>query len=199
MTAGSFEKNGIGWQLGQLQRRIGEWLELKFSQTLPNGSLPSWLDSPLVKQIARIAFWVIVGLLVAWAVWQIWRLLRPYFYTLTNPLGQLDNKATKPSASELSIAAWLQKAQKFQQQGNYHEACLCLYQAMLQRLNDKELAPHQPSRTDGEYLQLVQQFPQPKPYQVLLATHQRLCFSNAEATRSLFDQCQQAYREIEAL
>jgi hypothetical protein len=71
--------------------------------------------------------------------------------------------------------------------------------AMLQRLNDSGLAPHHSSRTDGEYLQLVQQLSQPQPYQTLIMTHQRLCFSNAEVSSAVFEQCQQAYREIEAL
>jgi hypothetical protein len=70
---------------------------------------------------------------------------------------------------------------------------------MLQRLNDTGIVKDQPSRTDGEYLQLVQQLPQPQPYQTLLITHQELSFSNAEASPSLFDECQQAYREIEGL
>jgi hypothetical protein len=71
--------------------------------------------------------------------------------------------------------------------------------AMLQRLNDTGIVQHEPSRTDGEYLQLlIQQLPQPRPYQTLLMTHQQLCFSNVEASPSLFEQCQQAYREIEA-
>ncbi|MBD0347133.1 MAG: DUF4129 domain-containing protein, partial [Coleofasciculus sp. Co-bin14] len=64
--------------------------------------------------------------------------------------------------------------------------------------NDTGLVPHQSSRTDGEYLQLIQQLPKPTPYQTLLVTHQELCFSNTEASRSVFDQCQEAYREIDA-
>ena len=35
------------------------------------------------------------------------------------------------------------------------------------------------------------------PYELLLSIHQRLCFSNAEADRALFEQCQQAYKQIE--
>jgi hypothetical protein len=117
---------------------------------------------------------------------------------LRNQLSESADKA-RTQNSEVLIANWLQRSQKFQQQGNYREACLCLYKAMLQRLNDTGIVKDQPSRTDGEYLQLVQQLPQPQPYQTLLITHQKLCFSNAEASPSLFDECQQAYREIEGL
>jgi hypothetical protein len=201
MPTGSFEKTSFGWQLSQLQQRVGEWWELqtsRFAPNLPDVSVPSWLDSPLMRTIAKAAFWVIVALLLSWAALQIMRLLSPYFYTLTNQLSQPADRATKTSDSELSVAGWLQRSQKFQQQGNYREACLCLYMAMLQRLNDTGLVPHQSSRTDGEYLQLVQQLPKPTPYQTLLVTHQELCFSNTEASRSVFDECQEAYREIDA-
>ena len=201
MPTGSFEKTSFGWQLSQLQQRVGEWWELqtsRFAPNLPDVSVPSWLDSPLMRTIAKAAFWVILALLLSWAALQIMRLLSPYFYTLTNQLSQPADRTTKTSDSELSLAGWLQRSQKFQQQGNYREACLCLYMAMLQRLNDTGLVPHQSSRTDGEYLQLVQQLPKPTPYQTLLVTHQELCFSNTEASRSVFDECQEAYREIDA-
>ena len=201
MPAGSFEKNNWGWQLSQLQQRIGEWWELqtsRFSPDIPNMSMPSWLKSPLLWLIAKAAFWVLLAFLLSWAVLQIMRSLSPYFYSLRNQLNQPADKAAKTPISESSVAEWLQRSQKFQQQGNYREACLCLYMAMLQRLNDSGIAPHQPSRTDGEYLQLIQQLPQPQPYQTLLITHQELCFSDTEASPSVFEQCQQAYREIEA-
>lgn len=196
MSTDSFEKNSLGWQLGQWRQRLGEWWELKTSQTLSNLSPPSWLDSPILRQILQVVFWLIVSLLLIWTIWQLWQLLHPYIYSLTSQHSQV--KDAKPaSVRELSIAAWLAQSQKFQQQGNYREACRCLYMAMLQRLNDTGIAPHQQSRTDGEYLNLIQQFPQPNSYQTLLMTHQQLCFSNAEVSRQVFEQCQQAYREIE--
>lgn len=34
-------------------------------------------------------------------------------------------------------------------------------------------------------------------YELLLSIHQRLCFSQAEADRALFEECQQAYQQIE--
>lgn len=201
MSKGSFEKDNFGWQLSQLQQRFGEWWELQFSRFAPDApkaSLPSWWDSPMLQMLVKAVFWIIVGLLVAWVGWLIWRLLRPYIYSLTNSLHQSTKKADQTPAQELSVVRWLQRSQKFQQQGNYREACQCLYMAMLQRLNDSGVAPHQPSRTDGEYLKLVQQLPQPRPYRTLLMTHQQLCFSNTEASSSDFEQCQQAYQEIEA-
>lgn len=201
MPTGSFEKNSFGWQLGQLQQRVGEWCELqtsRFSPNLPQVSLPSWLDSPIVGMILKVVFWLLWALLLSWTALQIMRLLSPYFYSLRNQLSQPANSKTKTPNSELSVAGWLERKQKFQQQGNYREACLCLYKAMLLRLHDTGIAKAQPSRTDGEYLQLIKQLPQPQPYQTLLMTHQQLCFSNAEASLLVFEQCQQAYREIES-
>lgn len=199
MSIASFEKTNLVWQLEQKLQQLGEWFELqisRFQPTLPNASLPSWLYSPLLWQIINVIFWIMLALLLSWAVLQVMRRLNPYVYNLKNQLKNSTNPA-KTSEHNLSIARWLQQAQKFQQKGNYREACLCLYKAMLQRLNDNGLAPHQPSRTDGEYLQLVQQLPQPQPYQTLLITHQQLCFSNTEASSAMFEQCQQAYQEIE--
>ncbi|HEY9728163.1 MAG TPA: DUF4129 domain-containing protein [Chroococcales cyanobacterium] len=198
MPANAFEKNNLGWQLGQLRQRVWEWFELKTSQTFSDISLPSWWDWPILQLIAKVVAFATLAILLTWIFWQLWQLLRPYLYSLRKQLRQPADRVAKTESSELSVAAWLQRSSKSQQQGNYREACRCLYMAMLQRLNDSGIAPHQSSRTDGEYLQLIQQLPQPRPYQTLLVTHQRLCFSQTEASRSVFDQCQQAYRDIEA-
>jgi len=68
--------------------------------------------------------------------------------------------------------------------------------AVLQRLNDAGTAVHQPSRTDGEYLELIQQLPQPVPYETVITIHEQLYFGNTEASASTFEQCQQAYQQI---
>ena len=199
MSKDSFEKDNLGWQLSQLRQQIGEWWELqtsRFSPDVPNASLPSWWNSPILQAIAKAAIWAIAIFLVIWAGWQLWRWLQPYIYSFTQQLNQPSKPASKTSVPELSVDTWLQRSQKFQQQGNYREACQCLYMAMLQHLNDKGIALHEPTRTDGEYLKLVRHLPKPKPYQTLLATHQRLCFSQTEASSSLFEQCQQAYQQI---
>ncbi|MEG4349975.1 DUF4129 domain-containing protein [Microcoleus sp. LAD1_D3] len=61
-----------------------------------------------------------------------------------------------------------------QQQGKYRQAYRCFYMALLQRLNDAGTVVYQPSRTDGEYLQLIEQLPQPAPYETLIKIHQQL-------------------------
>lgn len=193
MTTGEFEKTNWRWQLEQFQQQVGEWIALqlsRFQSTLPNlpeWSLPKWsLD--LIRAIALL----ISGLLLIWLGWQLWRLLEFYLYAFSSKTGKLAGTTTK---SSISLEAWLKRSQIYFSQGNYREACRCLYMAMLQRLHERGIV-HQPSRTDGEYLQLVQQLPQSGSYQTLIAIHQQLCFDNTEILPETFAQCQQAYREI---
>ncbi len=134
-----------------------------------------------------------MGLLLIWLCWQLWRLLQPYLYSYVSQTG---STGITTQASELSVAAWLKRSQTYFSQGNHRKAYRCLYMATLQRLHESAIAPHQPSRTDGEYLQLVQQLPQFQSYQTLIATHEQLCFGNAEIVPETFSQCQQAYQEI---
>lgn len=195
MSKSSFEKTNLGWQLGQSQQRFQEWWELKTAQNMPEVNLPSWFDSPILRAIAQAAFWGILALLAVWVTWQIWQQLRFYIHRLPNK-----NQPTDVSAQEaiknLSVAEWWLRSQKLQQQGKYRQACRCLYMAVLQRLNDAGTAVHQPSRTDGEYLQLIEQLPQPAPYETVIKIHQQLYFGNVQADASTFEQCQQAYQQI---
>lgn len=202
---GSYEKDNLAWQLQQLQQKLGEWWEMQISQFTPDitnnpdFSWLSWLNSPIIGTIAKGIFWLILAFLLCWTVLQIWQRAEIYISFLRNKKSQLADRMTKASVTELSAAAWLARSQKLQQQGNYRDACLCLYMAMLQQLHDRGIVPHQPSRTDGEYWELLEQLPQPIPYQILLMTHQQLCFSNSEASSFLFEQCQSAYQEIEGM
>lgn len=198
----AFEKNNLGWQLNQLQQKIGEWWELQLSKwkinlpEIPDNQVLPWLDSQLSQAFAKIGFWVVLAILLGWIGLKITRLARFYLYSGQNQQPQTVISNSKRDTL-LSVAQWLARSQQFQQQGNYQDACLCLYQAMLQQLNDTGIAPHQNSRTDGEYLQIIEQLPRPLPYQTLLITHQQLCFGNAQATPTLLETCKQAYREIE--
>ena len=195
MSERSFEKTNLSWQLAQSQQQFQEWWELKTAQTTPNVDLPSWFDSPILWAIAKAAFWVILALLAVWASWQIWQMLRFYVHNFRKRDRQTDISA-KQTIENSSVAEWFLRSQKMQQQGNYRQACRCLYMALLQRLNDAGIAVHQTSRTDGEYLQLIQQLPQPALYETVIAIHQQLYFGNAEASQSTFEQCQQAYQQI---
>lgn len=149
MPKEAFEKSSWGWQLSQMQQRISEWWELKTAQTLGDMKFPSWLDSPLIGTMAKAVFWIILAGLLTWVAWQSWQVLRPYIYRLRKQINNLENGAAKTPNKDLTVANWIQQSQKFQQQGNYREACICLYMAMLQRLNDSGIVPHQSRRTDG--------------------------------------------------
>jgi Domain of unknown function (DUF4129) len=196
MSESSFDKTNLSWQLGQWQQQVQEWWELKTTQIEPPKlKLPSWLDSPIWWAIAQAIFWVIVTLLAVWASWQIWQLLRFYIHNFKKRNKTTDGSA-QTTIKDVSVAQWLLRSQKLQQQGKYRQACRCLYMAVLQRLNDAGIAVHEPSRTDGEYLQLIQQLPQPAPYETAIAIHQQLYFGNVEASASTFEQCQQAYQQI---
>ena len=69
--------------------------------------------------------------------------------------------------------------------------------AALQRLSEQSLISQQLSRTDGEYLNLLQNLPLPQPYQVLIQTHERLQFDRFSASAELYAECWRAYQMIE--
>ncbi len=200
MVTGSFEKTSWSWQLSQFQQQVGEWVELQFSRfesALPEWSWPGWLNNtPWIVELLKVLVWLVLGLFLIWLGWQLWRQLEPYWYSFLSKARNSPGYKATTLVSELTAQEWLQRSQACLRQGNYRSACQCLYLAMLQRLNDTGIAPHQPSRTDREYLQLVQQLPQSQSYQTLITIHEQLCFGNAEILAETFDQCQQAYREI---
>jgi Domain of unknown function (DUF4129) len=197
MTTESFEKNSIGWQIQQWQQQIGEEWELQTKRWISNSdfSFPSfdWINFPLLWEIIKVVLIILVVVFLIWAAWQIWQLLSPSWYRFANPTNRIKERPEQ----NLSIADLLKRSRQLQQQGNYYQAFQCLYLAMLQQLSDRKIAPTQASRTDGEYLQVIQQLPRPQPYRFLLMTHQQLCFGNRQASLDLLEECQQACREIE--
>lgn len=195
MSESSFEKTNLGWQLEQSQQRFQEWWELQTARNMPEVNLPSWFDSPMLRAIAQAAFWGILALLAVWVTWQIWQLLRFYIHRFQNR-NQPTDVSAQQTITDLSVAEWWLRSQKLQQQGKYRQACRCLYMAVLQRLNDAGTAANQVSRTDGEYLALIQQLPQPAPYETVITIHEQLYFGNVQADASIFEQCQQAYQQI---
>jgi hypothetical protein len=204
----AFEKTNWNWQISQFQQQVGEWWEYQFyrlGQAIPE--LPGgWSISPWVGELLKYLFWLILGLFVAWVIWRLWREFSPYLYSWLSRGGSFRDFGVKSPSNELSIAVLLERSQQFYRQGNYREACRYIYLAMLQQLhqqaisNDKPqgvYAPHKPSRTDGEYLQLLRSAVTPiQPYETLITTHEQLCFSNTEILPDNYKQCQQAYQEI---
>ncbi|MEA5535163.1 DUF4129 domain-containing protein [Crocosphaera sp. XPORK-15E] len=194
-----FEKDSIGWQFQQRQQQMGEWFELQFKNLnfnfpdnpLPNLEIASFWGE-LIKNITIIFFLLILG----WFGWKIIQRITPYIQSfLSDSHATLSQK--KSEIQKLSSEKLWQKAQQCQQKGDYYQGCRYLYLAMLQRLDETQIATHQESRTDEEYRLLILKLPDPDPYETLLGIHQQLCFRDKTASRSLFETCQQAYQRIE--
>lgn len=191
MSAGSFEKSSIQWQFQQFGRRVQEWFELQLfnAPELPEGSpSPDWLIETI--------FWIVATAIAAWLLWYLYLFIRALLQNLPDSPSWLEQRA--PAKETVPVSGWLRQAQAFQRQGNYAQACRALYMAMLQRLDDTKQLPQQASRTDGEYLNVVQTFAKPQPYQVLIRTHEQVCFDNTAVSQDTFEHCQRAYQEIEA-
>jgi hypothetical protein len=201
MAEESFEKESLSWQFDQLKTRLSEWWELQFSKLTrdksPNDLDLSWLNSEIFLKLAQIIFWIILIVLMVWIIWQLWRFLRPYFYYFREPRNQAIPQDVSRPHKLLSISDWVTRAQQFQKQGQYQQACICLYQAMLEFLNTSQKIPHLMSRTDGEYLKLIKKLPRSIPYQTLILTHQELSFSKIDATIDTWEKCQKAYQQIQ--
>lgn len=197
MSANAFEKTNLGWQLQQLQQRIGEWIELQLSRVrpsvpdIPNVSIPEWLNQ-LTWLLVRVAFWGILGWVLIRLVLWLMPKVQPYW----NSLNLKPARQTTVPIGELTAEGWLMRSRQLYRQSDYREAARALYMAMLQQLNDTGIAPHQPSRTDGEYSQITQYLTQHQAYQKLLQIHEKICFGNGEITPEAFEQCQQAYQDI---
>ncbi len=197
MSAKSFDKTSFGWQIQQLQQRVGEWLEVKFSPALSKAvnslGFPEWVWDILVK-----IGWLILAFVMAWLGLQIYRQLRPYLESLMFPIRDRQKSTVTVDKSLLyTVAEWLQQAQKWRSQGNYSEACGALYMALLLRLSDAEIVPAQASRTDREYLKLIAKIPSCQPSKLLIATHEQIRFSDASISSETYELCQQAYQDVD--
>ena len=190
MLTATFQKTSVGWQFRKLYQRLSEWLTFQLSRwqpEVPHG-LPSWWLETL--------FWLIIGLLLCFSIWQLYRILTTYWPLTTSP-EVISRKSNLLSHQRVSLANWLSAAQAFEQQQNYSEACRALYMAMIEKLQDNQLVPDDDSLTDGEYALKLTHLPHAGSCQLLLQTHESLKFGNALISAEQFQQCQQAYRLIE--
>ncbi|MDJ0620283.1 MAG: DUF4129 domain-containing protein [Calothrix sp. MO_192.B10] len=198
MSVESFETTSWGWQIYQWQTEVGEWFEYHFSRWLlrsfnnvPNFSIPPWLENLL-----KLLFWILLCLFLVWVGWRLWQKFSPYVYSRLRTVNN-NTSSNVRQPENISVTGWWERSQEFYQQGNYGDACRCLYLAILQYLHDNQVIPKKASRTDGEYLQLLQLSGTPiQPYETLITTHEQLCFSDREISPDNYQQCQQAYGEI---
>lgn len=179
----------------QAYRRLSEWIEFQFSQVdFDPPDVPDW---SWLAGLGRGVFWVLV---IGLGLWLSFLLYRAITYYIRKRQGKAYQSIPKPQAPQQRTAAeWWREATLFAQKRNYRQACRALYMATLQKLHDSKRILHDPSRTDGEYLQGISHAAESRPYQLLIRTHERAEFGNAVVSAESYERCQQAYREIERL
>ncbi|GAB4438248.1 MAG: DUF4129 domain-containing protein [Cyanobacteria bacterium J069] len=193
-AAGDFAKTSVGWQVQRSLRQVGEWIEwVLFGNDSDRPDFSGWLPPDWV---AQGLLGLLLAALASWAGWQAYQLLRPYWDAWRRQSGGAIAPQVPAPTPALSAAEWLARSQTAQRQGDYDAACRALYQAALCRLSDRHQIAPLSSRTDGEYRRLVRQLPQAQPYDLLIRTHERLCFSPAPVSAAMFEQCERAYQEI---
>ena len=195
MSAGSFKQDGLGWRINLIKQRFSEWIEYQTSQLDTDWDF----GSSLLWQIIKFCLWSIIAILLVWMTWQLWLLLRPYWKRWQRASDRYSTFTPPSPTMQLSAADWVARSRSARVEGNYRQAIFCLYQAMLKLLDERRIIPTQLSLTDEEYRRSLSEISISPltPYEKLLSIHQRLCFSRAEADQALFEECQQAYQQIE--
>lgn len=196
MSIDTFEKNSLRWQFAQWQQQLQEWWEgQNFSFPSQNIDLPD-VNIPELWEFIKFLLGGILIALIVWAIWQVWPRFSPLFYRLLHK-SSIFQRNFDFSLRKTSVKMdGLTRSRQLQSQGHYKEACVCLYFAILQALDEKDIIRDNPSRTDGEYLILLENKTPSRPYQFLLKVHEELSFGNREASTSLVAECQKAYQEI---
>jgi hypothetical protein len=192
MLSNAHRTNSLGWQIRQGAQRLGEWWEYQTSRLDIEGPvLPDWR---WLEPLGRGLFWLFIAALTLWIVWLLYRAVKSL---LEQREGTPVATRSGPSEEVLRQAAqWWREAQDLAQRGDYAGACRALYMAGLIRLNDTQVVPYLSSRTDGEYLFCIDQQTAPRPYQLLIRTHERLTFGDATANEETYQRCRRAYQEI---
>jgi hypothetical protein len=187
------EKTSWRWQLEQLQQQVGEWIEVKLrsnDRDLNLDIFPPWLGPLLI----RLVWLVLAGL----AIWIGYRIIYPYWQRWVARNNQSKLTLDRSPERVYTVSELLAQSRQFQQADDYTQASRWLYLAMLQRLNDANLIPHQFSRTDREYLHLLRTIPMVNIGEILVSIHEQLHFGDRDISSADFDQCQQAYQQIES-
>lgn len=199
MSSGSFRQDGLGWRINLIKQRFSEWGEYQLSQLDADSWDLDFLRSKLLWQVIRFCLWSIIAIIVVWMTWQLWLFLRPYWKDWQRKSDRHSPYKPPIKTPQLSAADWVTRSQSARVEGNYRQAIFCLYQAMLQLLDERKIIPNQLSLTDQEYQRSLAKIKVSpfSPYELLLSIHQRLCFSSAEANQALYEECQQAYQQIE--
>lgn len=192
------ETTSLGWQIQQLERQVSEWIEYAWTSAFDKVLGTGLGLSTAVQDVLLWIAWIIFSLTMGWLGLLLFRAARSSLmdFWVSRVLKRTKIMASSEVMPVYSVDQWLKKARAFQLEGNYTEACRALYMGMLQLLSDRSSIPQQYSRTDGEYRNLVKNLAEVKAYQVLLDTHEQLCFSDRLVSSEMFHTCQTAYSAI---
>ncbi len=161
--------------------------------------LPEW---SFPAEVAQVLFWLLLVALTAWLGLLLYRAFGPSIREWLERDQKWVKLGGSPStaAEDRSVQYWQQQAQDLAKQGNYAAACKALYRATLQRLHDAQVLKHDASRTDGEYMTGLRRLlgDMPRPYQLLIGTHERLVYGRAIASAEMFKRCRSAYEALQA-
>lgn len=206
MASPSHNSSSLGWQIRKSVQRFREWAEYRADRTdanWPDWNWPdwAWLDWKLPPEVGQVLFWGGVSIITLWLSWLLFRALEPFiarWLEQEQAWVKLGKKRPEQVADNRAAKDWWKQALNLAQQGRHAEACKALYRATLQQLHDSQQLLHKPSRTDREYLEkLGEDRPLPRPYQLLIGTHERLLFGSAIASAEMFQRCRKAYEEIQ--
>ncbi len=197
----SFEKTNPAWEFRLWQQRTGEWIEGIISKWQPPTiDTPDPKTNPIALPVVNweLIFWLISIGLVAWIIWTLYPIVLQYWTRRSNFPRRT---VSQPAIPVKTQSEWLQVAQDAQRRGDYTQACRALYFAMLKRLQDQKILSADPSLTNGDYRQQLNQTLKSRSkrqgYRTLIQAHDRISY-NAEIYNSdQYAECDRAFRDIE--
>ncbi|MEO0456758.1 MAG: DUF4129 domain-containing protein [Cyanobacteria bacterium P01_A01_bin.114] len=196
IAADTIQDSSWGWRIQLLGNRLTQWVEWQLSR-IPIGNGPD--PAPIVwpDWLGWFVIWLLLGCLVLLLSLLLWQALN-YVQQYRRPRSAQGIATTADGeALHLAAAEWVRKANQLAQAGQWKAACHAFYRAALQKLHDRQWLAHRSSRTDQEYLQQLDSVTQPRPYQLLIRTHERSHFGEEELTEVNLQRCRQAYQELE--
>ena len=193
--AATYQKSNLAWELQQLTQNGREWVAWQTDRLWQGVPPIPGLDIPHWERWEELIFhgllWLIIALAIA-AIWFNRKTWQRYWRSLSKV--DLSPHFSPPNPG---VNHWVKAAQQAARQGDYYQACRCLYLATLQMLQDQQVAEQAPARTDREYQQLTEQLPQAATYNKLFTVHQELCFGQQQASLEIFQDCQGAIASLE--
>jgi hypothetical protein len=133
-------------------RELWYWLKKLLAQFLPSPT-----NSSLASDLLRICVLLagIVGLFLL-----VYFLGKKFWFTTNTKQKIVKNNAVLETF--FNAQAWKQKAEQLVNANDFRSACRALFLSGLQDLDEKDIAPFAPTKTNYEYTYLLASFPQIK-------------------------------------